>query len=216
MIQVLYAMRKPWFARAVISAPLLAASLSFASPGAHGPNGEHLDTASSGQKSADAAPRFDAKSELFELVARLDGGELSMLIDRFDTNEPVLKADVEIESGNRKAKAKFHADLGDYAVDDAEMLKLLGTPGEHPIVVTILAGSDTDLLEGVLRVGDAQVASVQAHAHGDSGGHDHGGSAGWRWAAGGLLLLVAVVLSWRWRQRTTGDAVSRTLEGGQA
>ncbi len=100
------------------------AAVASASPGAHGPNGEHLDTNQTGSAAVSTAPQLDAKSELFELVARLDGGELSILIDNFATNEPVLKADVEVESGSLKAKARFHADLGDYAVDDPAMLKL--------------------------------------------------------------------------------------------
>ena len=75
---------------------------------------------------------MEAKSETFELVARLGGGELSILIDRFETNEPVLNAQVEVESGKLKAVAKFHADQGDYAVDDAALLGALGQPGAHP------------------------------------------------------------------------------------
>ena len=83
--------------------------------------------------------RVEANSDLFELVATLAGGELSILIDRFATNEPVLQAQVEVESGALKALAKFHADIGYYAVDDPAMLKKLSTPGEHPLVITVLA-----------------------------------------------------------------------------
>lgn len=205
--------RSPQLARRLPLAALLFFTLAaVAAPGAHGPNGEHLDAPASGAIADSTAPRLEAKSELFELVGHLAGGEFSMLIDRFDTNEPVLKADVEIESGNRKAKATFHADLGDYAVDDAEMLKLLAAPGEHAIVITILAGQDSDLLDGVLRVGTAAAAGT-----GDAHGHDHaGGHTGWwRWLAG-AVVLVAAGLGWRWRHRTSGDALSRRLDGGQA
>ncbi len=203
--------------------PLLALALSgfaavaSASPGAHGPNGEHLDTNQTGTATVSTAPRLDAKSELFELVARLDGGELSILIDNFVTNEPVLKADVEVESGSLKAKAKFHADLGDYAVDDPAMLKLLSAPGEHPVVITVLAGEQTDLLDGVLRVGPSQ-AQEAAHGHGHGGDHDddHGhGISWWRWALGAFIVLL-LAISWKWRNKTTGDAVARKLGGGQA
>lgn len=75
-------------------------------------------------------------------MGRLQGGELSILINRFATNEPVLNATVEVETGNLKAPAKFHADMGDYAIDDANMLKALAAPGDHPMVVTVLAGND--------------------------------------------------------------------------
>jgi len=197
---------------------LLMAGPAAASPGAHGPNGEHLDTNQSGVAAVSTAPRLDAKSELFELVGRLDGGEFSILIDRFDTNEPVLKASVEVASGDLKANAKFHEDLGDYAVDDPALLKLLSTPGEHAIVITVMAGKDNDLLDGVLRVGTEQTASGghgHAHAgdHDDSQPHDHG-FGWWRWAAGGFIALV-VLMSWFWRNRLSGDSVTRGLKGEQ-
>lgn len=205
--------------------PLLALALGWfaaaasAAPGAHGPNGEHLDAPQSGTMAVSTAPRLDAKSELFELVARLEGGEFSILIDNFATNEPVLKADVEVESGSLKAKAKFHADLGDYSVDDPAMLKLLSAPGEHPIVITVLAGEQTDLLDGVLRVGPGQVQKA-GHGHSHDGGHDddHGHAHGiswWRWALGAFIVLL-LAISWKWRNKTTGHAVARKLDGGQA
>lgn len=194
--------------------PLLAfvfctvAGTALASPGAHGPNGEHLDTNQASTAATSAAPRLDAKSELFELVGRLGGGEFSILIDRFATNEPVLKADVEVESGQLKAKAKFHDDLGDYAVDDPAMLKLLATPGEHPVVITVLAGEETDLLDGVLRVGTDQPQEA-VHGHSHEGTHWH------RWSIGALVAL-ALIGAWAWRKRNEGNAVASKPHGGQA
>ena len=60
-----------------------------ASPGAHGPNGEHLDGPAAALAGG-AAPRIETFTEAFELVGRLSGGELSVLVDRYETNEPVL------------------------------------------------------------------------------------------------------------------------------
>lgn len=156
-----------WRGHALASV-LAAASLLFslaasAGPGAHGPNGEHLDTPATAA-AAGTNPRMEAKSELFELVANLYEGELSILIDRFETNEPVLGAAVEVELGHLKAKARFHADHGDYAVDDPALLKALAQPGEHALVYTIVAGEDSDLLEGSLRVSDAATAEAHGHA----------------------------------------------------
>lgn len=165
---------------------LLLGGTAFASPGAHGPNGEHLDAPGQNASPVGSAPSFEARSDLFELVGRLQGGELSMLINRFATNEPVLEAQVEVESGALKASAKFHADMGDYAVDDEAMLKLLGAPGEHPIIVTVLAGQDTDLLDGNLKVA-AAAAKASAHAHDDV--HSHGVSRT-AWIIGVLVLLA--------------------------
>lgn len=194
----LFSLRRPLAVLASVLALLLASAAS-AGPGAHGPNGEHLDAPGAGTSASAGAttPRLEAKSELFELVARLQGGELSLLIDRFATNEPVLQASVEIESGPLKAPARFHADLGDYAVDDPAMLKLLSTPGAHPVVITILAGEETDLLDGMLHVSAAQAQDAAGHAHGTHGTH---GTRWWPWALGGTALLLAAWLAWRKRR----------------
>jgi hypothetical protein len=185
------------FAGGLLVISLLAAAplQSWAGPGAHGPNGEHLDTAQTAAGGArQASPRFEAKSDLFELVGTLSGGELSILMDRFETNEPVIKAQVEIESSGVKAVAKFHDDIGAYSVDDPAMLKKLSAPGEHPLVITILAGKDSDLLDAVLRV---EVTGGDDHAHGIH----------WEWwGVGGLgvlaLLGIAGARLRRLRQRS--------------
>lgn len=170
------------FIAVVAFATTLATQPALAAPGAHGPNGEHLDVPSAAGGSS-TAPRIEAKSEAFELVGQLSGGELSILINRFETNEPVLGATVEVESGNLKAKAPFHADHGDYAVADEAFLKAMAKPGAHSLVVTIAAGNEADLLEGTLTVPE------EAHDHAHEG-------LSWRaWALGavGAALLAAGV-----------------------
>jgi hypothetical protein len=180
----------------------LAASVALsavAAPGAHGPNGEHLDGPASAGGSADTSPRMESKSEAFELVATLGDGELSLLIDRYETNEPVLDARVEVESGKLKAVAKFHADHGDYAVDDPALLQALKQPGSHPIVVTVVAAKDTDLLEGTLEV--AGHAHEAAHADAD-------------WLRPTLIIAAFTLLGgagfwWQRRQRRAAVEMSR-------
>lgn len=157
---------------AALLAAVMTTSSAWASPGAHGPNGEHLDGPSTSAQASGAVPRLEAKSEDFELVARLAGGEFTMMINRFATGEPVLGAQIEVESGAHKVRVPFHKDLGDYATDDEALLKLLATPGAHPVVITIVAGSGSDLLEGTLNVtAEAAKAFVP-------GGHDHGHADG--------------------------------------
>lgn len=176
--------------------PLMHSSL--AAPGAHGPDGEHLDEKSPAAMSSQR-PRMEAQSELFELVATLHDSELSILIDRYETNEPVLNAKLEIESGGVKAKAKFHADHGDYAIDDPAFLKKLQTPGEHALVFTIVAGQDSDLLDGTLTTGGANAG--QDHGH-----DDHGHALEYAaWA--GLALLGLAIAGFLIRRRRTPAAL---------
>ena len=169
-----------WAGLAVCMLALMPLS-TWAGPGAHGPNGEHLDSPKS-DNSMQAGLRIEASSDIFELVGTLAGGELSILIDRFATNEPVLNAQVELESGGLKAQAKFHVDFGDYAIDDPTMLKKLSSPGEHPLVITVIAGKDSDLLDAVLRV-PASLAVDDHHFHWEG------------WALGALVSLVLLVIA---------------------
>ncbi len=171
------------------AAMVLSSASVFAAPGAHGPNGEHLDTSAQAGTTSGPVPSFEARSEEFELVGRLQGGELSILINRFATNEPVLNAVVEVESGALKAPAKFHEDMGDYAIDDISMLKALAAPGEHSVVVTVLAGSDSDLLDGTLNV---SAPKLNAEVHADDDSHAHGSSRS-IWLALALAVLAAIV-----------------------
>ncbi|MFG6469294.1 hypothetical protein [Roseateles sp. BYS87W] len=196
---------------------LTACATAFAGPGAHGPNGEHLDAPATAAAPAHSRPRIEAKTEQFELVGSLGGGEFSMLIDRFATNEPVLKARVEVESGGLKAPAPFHDDIGDYAVADEALLKLLASPGEHPLVITVIHGDETDLLDATLKVSAAQAhaATEAPHEHAGEDDHDpaHEHVSGSRkfWTGVGIASAVFVALA-AWRRRTG----AMTGQGGQA
>ena len=160
---------------------VLMPALTWAGPGAHGPNGEHLDSPKM-DNPTQAGLRIEANSDIFELVGTLAGGEFSIFIDRFVTNEPLLQAQVEVESGALKAKAKFRAEIGDYKIDDPAMLQKLSTPGEHPLVITVIAGKDSDLLDAVLLV-PASLAVDDHHFH-------------WEWwALGALATLVLLVIA---------------------
>jgi hypothetical protein len=170
-----------------------------AAPGAHGPNGEHLDGPATAVVGS-ALPRMETKSEAFELVATLHAGELSVLIDRYATNEPVLNATLEVESGGIKSQAKFHSDQGDYSFEDAKLLALLRAPGEHALVFTLLAGKDNDLLDGKLVTSKRVNAAKDEHDHHD-GEHNHALERAAMIAAGlGVLGLVAWATWWRKRR----------------
>lgn len=171
-------------------AAMLAMSPALAGPGAHGPNGEHLDAPTAGAGAV--LPRVETFTEAFELVGQLTKGELSIMIDRYATNEPVLNGVLEVQYKNLKAKATFHADMGDYAVDDPALLAAISKPGAHPLLFTLVAGEESDLLEGTLQV-------TQAH---DELDHDHAAWSPWLLAAiAAIVLVAAAFVVRRMRQR---------------
>lgn len=130
---------------------------------AHGGEDHRHDEAPASGPAAGAQSRFETATETFEIVGRLQDGELSLLIDRFETNEPVLNGNVEVELNGQKAIARFHADHGDYAIDDPAFVKALASPGKHALTFTVAAGNDMDLLEATMEVAaDAQAGAVHA------------------------------------------------------
>lgn len=193
-------MKRTTFLTRICAAGLLAfAGHAFAAPGAHGPNGEHLDGPAT-QAATSGAPRMETFSETFELVGRLAGGEFSMFINRYATNEPVNGATVELELGDLKAQARFHQDQGDYAVADADFVKALSAPGAHAMVIMVMDGDEADLLEGTLHI---------AAAAPDSPGHDQGHLTTIALVAMGAALFLAF-LGWLVLRRSaapkpTGD-----------
>jgi cobalt-zinc-cadmium efflux system membrane fusion protein len=114
-----------------------------------GHNHDHGPAAPAGE----ASPRFEAHSNLFELVGVVEKGQLTVYLDRFATNEPISGAKIEYESGSDKGVATPQPD-GTYAIKLAGLDK----PGERSFSFTVASGSDTDLLAGELHIGDA-------HAH---------------------------------------------------
>jgi hypothetical protein len=184
---------------------------ALAAPGAHGPNGEHLDgpVKTSGVPSL---PRLEARSEAFELVAQLRATELAIVVDRYETNEPVLGAKIEVESGGVKALAVFRPEPGDYTVADAAFVKALAAPGEHGLVFTLVAGSESDLLDGTLvaqagRAGTAATPDDHGHRHeGDDPGHELERAI---WIGSGIaaLGLLGGVAWWRQRRSSSGQTL---------
>jgi hypothetical protein len=165
-------MKKPtWNMKALALCALLAAGQPAAADEGH--NHDHGPAAPQGA----ASPRFEAASELFELVGTVDKpGQLTIHLDRFATNEPVVGAKIEFESGGEKGVAAAQPD-GTYLVKLAALEK----PGQIPFSFTVSAGSDTDLLAGELALADA-------HAH------EEARAKPWaRWAGlavGGLVLAA--------------------------
>jgi hypothetical protein len=118
-------------------------ALAIAAPAYAGPGHDHGDSPAAAPGTA--SPRFEAVSDLFELVGILDGDHLTLYLDRADDNRPVEGARLEVDFGGTRLTL---TDRGG-GVFDAE-LSQPPAPGITPITATVLAGTQSDLLAGEL------------------------------------------------------------------
>ncbi len=140
------------------------------------------------------APRVEAQSEIFELVGVLGDGKLTLYLDLFATNEPVTGAAIEIESGAFKATAQPGGE-GIYTASAAALTK----PGQYPLVFTIRAAGESDLLNGTLGVLPPPGASS----------HPHSWDEWLVWITGALVALAGT--AWLLRRRMTRTTLAVAL-----
>lgn len=105
---------------------------------------------------ASVAPRGEAHSERFEIVAVAQGKTLAIYIDDYKTNAPVEGAEVEVETPSGPASAKALGN-GVYSLD----APFLEKGGHIDLIVTVNAGGEPDILPVAFDVPapDAQAAS---------------------------------------------------------
>jgi hypothetical protein len=160
-----------------LAACLLAPALALAGDGHD--HGEAAPTAS-----GPALPRFAAVSDLFELVGVLNGKQITLYLDRAADNSPVAEAQIELEIGGKKFKAaKQGTDEFEVVLPEAPKSGVL------PIIATVSAGTDADLLAGELDIHEA--------AHTDEPTHVHSWKEYAGWAAGGLAVLAVLAIAGR-------------------
>lgn len=141
---------------------LAAAALALACLGAQAHGDEaHGDAPHAVNATASSGPRFEAATEAFELVGRLEPGALTLFVHRFASSEPLGQAQVEVESGALQALATYQPASGSHVVRDARLLAALAQPGEHALVLTVTAGDEADLLEATLHTPAAAPAPAQ-------------------------------------------------------
>lgn len=178
-----------------IPAALLISAVLFAAPAHAGDGHDHGDTAPAAVGAA--LPRFTAESETFELVGVLRGKQITLYLDRFADNGPVRDAQIELEIGGAKFRAEKHGE-DEYEV----VLPVAPKAGVLPVIATVTAGNEADLLAGELDIHEA--------AHADEAAHAHSRSEYVGWAAAGIAALA--LLGWGGR-RAFG---ARSVRAGSA
>lgn len=143
-----------------------------------------------------AAPRADAQSDEFELVAVLEeGGQMRLTLDRFATNAPVVGAKLEVDGNGQNAVAT-ETSPGVYV---AKLGALAGAaPGTKlPLTISIETGDSADLLMATLEI-PAPVAGGVTHVRGWSE------TVTWLLSAVFGLAAVALLIARRNRQNKKG------------
>lgn len=134
-------------------------------------------------------PSVTAVSQAYELVGRLNHDELSILVDRSASTEPVLGASLLVEVEGRRANAPFDADHGDYSLTDPELIAFLLKPGHKTMAFTLTNGGESEILNGELEVHGDELAETAS-------------PRSWKsyatWVAGliGGLSLILFALRW--------------------
>jgi cobalt-zinc-cadmium efflux system membrane fusion protein len=137
--------------------------------------------------------RIVARSNAFDMVTVSQGHEITIYLDRSDSNEPVAGATVTVEGEGHKAAAK-QTEAGTY-VADADWIE---SAGAHSLTITVTSGHDTQQFTGTLG------AAATAPARGSS-----------LWVRGvalaGLGFGIALAAFRPGRQRWGGIALSLAM-----
>lgn len=138
----------------------VAFSLLFACPWAFaGPGHDHGHDTAEPSVATPASPRVVMVSDQFELVGLLEDHGLNLYLDEFASNAPVTDALVEIELSGKMHVAEAQAD-GRYELHlDAPLGE-----GVHPLLVTVLTDTGSDLLIGELDVHGPGTPAGSEHA----------------------------------------------------
>ncbi|GJD61679.1 efflux RND transporter periplasmic adaptor subunit [Methylobacterium frigidaeris] len=109
------------------------------------------------------APRGEASSSAFELVAIPRGDALVLYLDRFATGEPITDATLEVETPSGPARAEAAPD-GSYRLPAPWLAKRDPKDDHLDLVVTVTAGSDVDVLPLAVALPKAAEPAEAEHA----------------------------------------------------
>jgi membrane fusion protein, heavy metal efflux system len=162
--------------------------------------------------SSTIAPRADASSADFELVAIARGAKLRIYLDSFRGNEPVRDADIEVDGPAGTLKASATSD-GAYTID----APWLSRPGTYDLAFTVQAKGAIDILTATLTIpeppaqpaatagpwnaviGAAWAQDIKARlATGDAG----------LWVVGGSAFFAGLMVAGLFRRRARAAAMA--------
>ena len=103
---------------------------------------------------ASVAPRGEAHSERFEIVAVAQGKTLAIYLDDYKTNAPIEQAAIEVETPSGPAAAKSLGN-GVYSLD----APFLEKGGHVELIITVAAGGDPDILPVTIEIPASNGAS---------------------------------------------------------
>ncbi len=104
---------------------------------------------------AQALPRVQSRSDVFELVAVASGHKLTIYLSDFKTNAPVPEANVEVAFDGKSFPAVRRGE-GVYQIT----ADWLDVPGAKPLVFTVVTPAVSDLLDGVLEIAQPPAAAA--------------------------------------------------------
>ncbi len=141
--------------------------------------------------SSTIAPRADASSTDFEIVAVARGDKLAIYLDTFRENNPVDGANIEIDAPGGILAPKS-AGPGTYTV----VAPFLAKPGTYDLAITVSANGISDILTATLKIPPTLITSGGADNR-SSWGMDPAVAQeiGQRVRQSDATLLIAVVLS---------------------
>ncbi|MBY0224970.1 MAG: efflux RND transporter periplasmic adaptor subunit [Hyphomicrobium sp.] len=131
-------------------------------------------------------PQIESSGSVFELVATARGHELTIYLDRADTNVPVDGATIEITTDGKPPVMAKPIGTGTYQAEAT----WLDEPGAKPLVFTVMAGEEADLLNGVLQVSQSASAAAEQHSLPELLAQP----ISWLLIAGGVIVGVIVAL----------------------
>jgi multidrug efflux pump subunit AcrA (membrane-fusion protein) len=103
---------------------------------------------------ASVAPRGEAHSERFEIVAVAQGKTLAIYLDDYKTNAPIEQAAIEVETPSGPAAAKSLGN-GVYSLD----APFLEKGGHVELIITVAASGDPDILPVTIEIPASNGAS---------------------------------------------------------